>query len=93
MVSLINESLCLLLRAVGRPENLGEEQYFGGHNLNPPPVDIGLTHLSKSGVGDRPLAPLIPTAQLLYAISCCPSMYLVYSYQRIAFQLLQILHH
>ena len=33
VVSLINESLCLLLRAVGRPENPGVEQVFGGNNL------------------------------------------------------------
>ena len=39
--------------AVGRSENPGVPVLFGGHNLPPPLVEIGLTDLPKSGGAPR----------------------------------------
>ena len=43
--------------AVGRFENSGVPVLFGGHNLPPPLVEIGLTNLPKSGGAMAPPAP------------------------------------
>ena len=42
------QKLCTLYRVVGRSENPGVPVLFGEHNL-PPPVEIGLIDLPKSG--------------------------------------------
>ena len=44
------------LRAVGRSENPGVPEFFGGHNL-PPFVEIGLTDLPKFAGAMAPPAP------------------------------------
>ena len=56
-----------LNRAVGRPENPRMPLIFGGHNLPPPLVEIGLTDLPKSGGAMTPPAP--PETTPLYQVT------------------------
>ena len=46
-----------IYRAVGRSKNPGVPVLFGGHNLPPPLVKIGLTDLPKSGGARAPPGP------------------------------------
>ena len=47
IMAFLCHSVTLLVRAIGRSENLGVPVLFGGHNL-PTLVEIGLTYLPKS---------------------------------------------
>ena len=65
------ERICITLcfRAVGRSENSGVPVSFGGHNLPPPLVEIGLTDLPKSGVAMAPPAPPGTTPLVVKAVT------------------------
>ena len=57
VVGMISGILCNSVcdgRAIGRSENLRVPVLFGGHNLPPPLVEIGLTDLPKSGTPGTP---------------------------------------
>ena len=58
-------------RAVARSENLGGHIVLGGDNV-PPPVEIGLIELSKSGRAQPPAPPLATGLSFQQAITGPP---------------------